>query len=69
MLNNKIDNLLQVLQGQNEGVTQNSIINNENNQGSDFTIDKISMLHQWDGKFWHVTKCFKFSRDVRRKRG
>ena len=68
-LSNKIDHLLQVVRGQAGGYTPNSLNSIENDQGTDITIDSTSMLHQWDGKFWHVTKCFKFPRDVRRKRG
>ena len=68
-LNAKIDNLLLVLRGQNNGASLTNNQNNERTQSSVMPMQNGRILHQWDGKFLHITKCFKFPKDVIRQRG
>ena len=68
-LNAKIDNLLLVLRGQKNGASLTNNKNNERSQSSGMPMQNVRILHQWDGKFWHITKFFKFTKDLRRRRG
>ena len=68
-LNAKIDNLLPVLRCQNNGASLTNNQNIERTQSSGMPMKNGIILHQRDGKFWHITKCFKFPKDVIRRRG
>ena len=48
-LNAKIDNLLPVLRGQNNGASLTNNQNNERTQSSGMPMQNGRMLHQWDG--------------------
>ena len=68
-LNAKNDNLLLILRGQNNGASLTNNQTNERTQRYGMRLQNGRILHQWDGKFLHITKCFKFPKDVIRQRG
>jgi hypothetical protein len=69
-INDKMDHLINAMKGNGMNRIENEITNNNLNENSILIPQNNIMrnLHQWDGKFWHVPKCFQFPKDARRKK-
>jgi hypothetical protein len=49
---------------------ENKIRNNNLNENNIIPQNNIMRnLHQWDGKFWHVPKCFQFPPNYKNEKG
>ena len=71
-LNSKIDYLIGAMRGNDRrgGADEVGVSTFVNFGGDNPTNTNIRRtLHPCEGKFWHVHKCFKFPKEVRRRRG
>ncbi len=65
-INDKMDHLINAMKGNGMNRIENEMRNNNLNENNIIPQNNIMRnLHQWDGKFWHVPKCFQFPKDVR----